>query len=480
LRNKLVWYNKEDCYALLKIKNAIYSIVEMGDATNSQTSGCDIVNQKSCAEKPKLSFQEKNYALPEMELINKCSYFDYQRERVHIRSDEYIKKSKKKNLKRKKHNRKINKTVIIPADRCTKCGCDNIETTQMSASKMITDLNFFESGVKRWVVKYIAHKYRCIECNFAFLPKEYININKGFGHGIKSFAMFQYVINNRSFRQIKLNFLELFGIHIGTTTTHDFKVYMCSYYRSTYNKLLENILDSRVIYVGETPFNLRSGEIYAWVFTNGEEVVSMYRETREGGFLSDLLKNFNGVLVSDFFPAYYSIDCAQQKCLIHLMRDLNDDLLKNPFDKEFKYLTRRFTIILQNIIKTIDKYGLKKVHLNRHNAEVDKFFAEIIDKKYTSEVSKQYQKRFERNKDTLFTFLNYDNVAWNNTYAEHAIKLLATHRNRNIEFLGRSRMDEHLRIMSLYQTCSYKEISFLKFLLSKEIDIDEYCRKNRG
>jgi len=41
-------------------------------------------------------------------------------------------------------------------------------------------------------------------------------------------------------------------------------------------------------------------------------------------------------------------------------------------------------------------------------------------------------------------------------------------------------MDEYLRIMSIYQTCQYKEVSFLKFLLSKETDMDEFCRKIRN
>jgi len=34
-----------------------------------------------------------------------------------------------------------------------------------------------------------------------------------------------------------------------------------------------------------------------------EEVAYVYRETREGGFLLAMLKNFKGVLVSDFYPA---------------------------------------------------------------------------------------------------------------------------------------------------------------------------------
>ena len=65
------------------------------------------------------------------------------------------------------------------------------------------------------------------------------------------------------------------------------------------------------MYVDETPFEMRHETVYAWIFTNGEEVVSMYRKTREGDFLKELLKDFTGVVVSDFFPIYYSLECPQ-------------------------------------------------------------------------------------------------------------------------------------------------------------------------
>ena len=56
----------------------------------------------------------------------------------------------------------------------------------------------------------------------------------------------------------------------------------------------------------------------------------MYRPTREGDFLYDLLKGFHGVLVSDYYAAYDSLAFPQQKCLLHLMRDMNQELLNNP------------------------------------------------------------------------------------------------------------------------------------------------------
>jgi len=49
-----------------------------------------------------------------------------------------------------------------------------------------------------------------------------------------------------------------------------------------------------------------------------------------------LLADFRGVLVTDFYSAYDSINCPQQKCLIHLIRDLNDDLRRNPFNEEIQ------------------------------------------------------------------------------------------------------------------------------------------------
>jgi hypothetical protein len=92
-------------------------------------------------------------------------------------------------------------------------------------------------------------------------------------------------------------------------------------------------------------------------------------------------------------------------------------------------------------------------------------------------VARQYQKRFLKNQEKLFLFLNHDNVSWNNNAAEHAIKLLATHRNKNLAFFRESRMTEYLNIMSIYQTCKYKGISFLQFMLSHEKDINVYCEK---
>ena len=53
------------------------------------------------------------------------------------------------------------------------------------------------------------------------------------------------------------------------------------------------------------------------------------------GIPSDSIRS-DLALVSDFFSAYDGLDCLQQRCLIHLMRDMNRAMLDNPFDQELQ------------------------------------------------------------------------------------------------------------------------------------------------
>src|SRR5437879_5136153 len=175
--------------------------------------------------------------------------------------------------------------------------------------------------------------------------------------------------------------------------------------------------------------SIEGRDAFVWVFTNMEEVTYLYTETREGDFLQELLQDFKGVLVSDFYAAYDSINCPQQKCLIHLMRDLNNDLLKQPFNEELKELVREFAFLLRPMIETVDRFGLKTHFLRKHKVFVERFYKGLSKRDYQSEIAIYYKKRFEKNRDKLFTFLDYDGIPWNNNNAEHAIKAFAALRD---------------------------------------------------
>jgi len=97
-----------------------------------------------------------------------------------------------------------------------------------------------------------------------------------------------------------------------------------------------------------------------WVLTDGVHVIFRLTETREVTIVQELLEAYRGTLISDFYGGYDSITCNQQKCLVHLIRDLNDDLWKNPYNAGFEAFIQAFADLMTSIMADVQKYGLKK------------------------------------------------------------------------------------------------------------------------
>ena len=178
-----------------------------------------------------------------------------------------------------------------------------------------------------------------------------------------------------------------------------------------------------LIHADETKVKLKHSIVgYVWAFTSTENVVYFYHPTREGTFLKETIGDFVGVLVSDFYSAYDSVTCRQQKCHLHLMRDINDDLLRHPFDEELKELARRYTLTLRPIVEAIDKHGLKTKFLLKHKRSAESFLDWIANREITSEVAEGYRSRIVKYGQRLFTFLEYDGIPWNSNNAENALR----------------------------------------------------------
>ena len=221
-----------------------------------------------------------------------------------------------------------------------------------------------------------------------------------------------------------------FSIKSSATQMTRFKEIIATKYEETYNEIIKKMRQSKLIHIDETIARINGIDGYVWVFANYDSVYYQFRETREPDFLKELLQDFKGVLVSDFYTGYDSLECGQQKCLVHLIRDLNEDFMKHQLDEEFKQIISEFGSLLRNIISTIDKYGLKKFYLNKHKKEVEKFYKKVILQEFESDLALSYQKRFVKYKEKLFTFLNHDGIPWNNNNAEHSIKPFAKWRKK--------------------------------------------------
>ena len=486
LKEKLVTYNIEDCVALKKVTQFLFAICPPQAPTLDAGSVASVGGREvSLVEQIDPQFSRRDwckltFAIENFEFINDRAYFDYQQDKVFIRTNTACKKRMAlQNSRKKGKNRlQVNRNVEIACQECPSCGKSALRIKpDRRLARLAYDLVFTPSGVRRRVTRYTTSWYQCRLCKTEFLPKEYLLLEEHC-HSLKSWAMYMHVAHRMTFGGIAEMLYDFCGLPLYTPDIFSWKAALARYYKPTYDKLLEKIVAGPLIHADETDVHIaRAGKGYVWVFTSLDEVVFMYRQSREGSFLSELLKGFQGVLVSDFYAAYDSIDCEQQKCLIHLMRDFNNDLLGSPWDEELKELGSQFGLLLRTIVATVDRYGLRRRHLRKHQRDVDKFY-QVISKQQDiggSELAEGYRRRLIRYRTKLFTFLNHDDVPWNNNNAEHAVKRFAKYRALVDGLYREEGLNQYLLLLSIYVTCEFKRVDFLRFLLSRETDIGTYA-----
>jgi hypothetical protein len=329
-------------------------------------------------------------------------------------------------------------------------------------------------GIKRWITRYCFHNYQCQNCGAVFPPEEKCWARGKLGSEIIAYALYLNIELRLPQVQVDQNLNKLFGFQLPIGgMTHGIKERAAKTYQRTYEALLTKLCGGRLLHVDETKI-IRGNDGFVWVFASTEEVAYVYSETREGDLLQTMLKDFRGVLVSDFYAAYEAIPCPQQKCLIHLIRDLNEDVLKHPYDEELKRLGLAFAVLLKAMVETVDRFGLKSRFLRRHLSAVDRFYRQIADVPLQSEIAIKLKERLEKNRDKLFTFLMFDGVPWNNNNAEHAVKPFAALRQIIEGITSEKGIRDYLVLLSICETCKYMGLDFLDFVRSGEKDLHTF------
>lgn len=489
-KKKLLVYNIEDCIALKKVTNFILITV---NKTNHSDSNLEVTDEKNAIwinELDKLTnsrvWGKVNFFHSDYKLINDFSYFDYQRQRVFIRTSKTIRKNTPKKYVRHNHKIRINKKIMIEDKRCPFCKSDELVRDIKGTFPLIKrprvrrafDLVVTQSGLKRKVVECRSSIHQCQQCKEFFVPDSYERLDMHF-HGLKSWVLYMHIKYRISFGNLEKMCKEQFGLKITRTQLHMIKSLMARFYRTTYRKIIKKILSGPVIHIDETEVNLKNGKGYIWILASIEEAYYMYKANRKGKFLKKFMEDFQGVLISDFYSAYDSIECTQQKCLIHLIRDMNQELLKNPYDEEVQVITESFGRLLRSIVEAVDKNGLKKRYLKKYGNETKNYWQNLSGKNFKSDTALNLQKRLLKNRDKLFTFINFDGVPWNNNCAENSIKQFAYYRAKTKSTMNEAGLNDYLVMLSIFQTCRYKRIDFFQYLLSQNRDIDSYCNSKR-
>ena len=308
LKTRLLRYNQEDCLALKMVTDFMLSCNRDGSpetiaglpAHPDVVHTCDL--QLTIARSHR--FCVISFVLPELDFVNKCAYFDYQREKVFVRTNKEMRRVNRRKTTGRNGDLTPNSCTKLECRKCPSCGSRRIQEGKRS-SRVIADLKFSITGVKRWIIRYDAHWYHCERCDEAFLPEHYPTDKGKYGHGMKAWFAYQNIIGGQEAIKIMRGVNEVFGLYV-EASYRDYKPSLAEYYKGTYKGILAELLRGTLLHADETEVAISGMEQkgYVWVFANMQMVYLFYKDSRKGLFLEEMLQGFSGVVVSDFFTAY--------------------------------------------------------------------------------------------------------------------------------------------------------------------------------
>jgi predicted RecB family nuclease len=474
-KTKLIRYNQDDCQTLKRVCDFIGRLASFDPAGPAipETLPTVIRTEEMIKERPRWElFREKEYALEDLKFVSKCAYFDYQRDKVFVRTHRQFRKINEQCRKLRRMDMRPNSIIKLECKRCPRCRKTNIKQVEQMGRPRI-DLKFSRTGVKKWITKVQSYRYRCNRCGHVFNSEtRSCGGQYRYGHALMSWCVYSSFFCGMNMSRTRIALADTFEVFVDQPRMGRFRESMSVEYEGLYAGILESLVREEVLHVDETTVRLRGSKGYVWVLAGMDKVYFFYRPSRECAFLQEVLQSFSGVLISDFYTGYDSLNCEQQKCLVHFVRDIDDDLLKNPLDVELKDIAQEFGVLLRTIIQTVDRYGLKRRHLGKHKPAVLRFLDSVASRNFSSELADNYKKRFQKSGAKMFTFLDHDGVPWNNINAEHAIKAFAKYRAHSDGRFSQDSLKEYLVLASVFQTCEFNNVNVLKFLLAQETTLD--------
>ena len=198
IKEEILDYNRQDCLAVQRVVNFLVSLVSPECYRDPLVQLASEIRVESHGR-----FGKVDFAVPEMSFINKCARFNYQRDKVLVRTDPAVRASvRRKRARARPFGKQMSRFRCDPAVRCPACGGIRVTLLRSNSdSKLVYDLKFTRTGVKRWVVRYFSKRRRCLEMQEVVLLKPYPT-NQVTGHALASWAVYQHIALRQSFDDI--------------------------------------------------------------------------------------------------------------------------------------------------------------------------------------------------------------------------------------------------------------------------------------
>jgi len=370
------------------------------------------------------------------------------------------KKSKKRGRKkghagvRRKKPIKIDHQKVHTLEKCPECGAQVYDSHQ-DRSRIIEDLE----KTTTVTTEHIIQAHYCPNCKkrvepkiVEALPKSTIGNNAlllsswmhyGLGQTISQVAS---VLDVAFYFSVSEGGLCLSWKRIGKIFT------------PWYEEIAREARISAVLQADETGWRVEGKTHWLWCFTNPSLTYYTINPSRSSSVVNEFLKEyFQGTLVSDFFGAYNLIVCEnKQKCLVHLLREMDKVSKRNlsdewvAYNKKLKRIIRDAIRLSRRIDREVSDYESKKSCIIKRM----KVFITIL---HEDPDCKRLTKRLNRHQEEIFRFLDDPDVPFDNNRAEREIRPAVIARKNSFQNSSKEGADTQSLMMSVYRTLKLRD-----------------------
>jgi len=229
--------------------------------------------------------------------------------------------------------KKVDRTREAHPDRCPWCGAKipKKQKPRKTQTRIVVDLEKRERGLIKTRTLWRVHWIRCPNCGKLASGGNKVNAEKGctYGYGVRAHVLYMYQEQRLTITDIVKTLKPILGEDTPTTqTVRDWVNKTAQKNKPLLPKLLKLAKKEKYLEVDETgiPMEGEKKKNWLWIIETRKATIYLARRTRGHKAVEELLRDYVGIIIADFWKAYDKFPHRKQRSLAHLYRKIADPL----------------------------------------------------------------------------------------------------------------------------------------------------------
>lgn len=345
----------------------------------------------------------------------------------------------------------IHQRVVLRLERCPVCQ-SRVTPCQGTRTRIVEDI---PESIDPVVTQYTIHRDWCPQCRQRVEPKVADALpGAQIGNHVLVLSAWLHYGLGVTLEQI----LSVFNFHLHFQLTAGGLVQMWHRLQEIlfawYDEIKAQALKATTLFADETGWRVKGRTWWLWCFTTGDLTYYLIDRCRGSPLLRKFFKReFQGILVSDFWGAYNAIGCmAKQKCIPHLLRELHTVEKYHAPGRSWQRFAKKLRRLLHDAMRLSQGSERSAPDYASKRQRITERLQQLIDRPWKDKNARRLIKRLRRHQQELFTFLDHPEVPYDNNTAERAIRPAVIIRKNSYANRSEAGADMQAVLMSIFRT----------------------------